>query len=208
MRVLISGGCKMGKSTLAQQLTLAQGGRAVYVATMKPRDAEDIARIIRHRRERMGMGFATLECPMGIEQVVGAVEADASLLLDSTTALLAEEMFKEHPDFFEIDAAAPMRVSKELLAVADCFENIVFVSDAIYADGAQYNQSSEAYRSGLALIDRTLARRCDAVIEMAIGQCILHKGDERVAAWIAQVIADIGDGAGFVHGAAGFRPVG
>ena len=73
MNIYISGGAKNGKSTFAQQrakeLASAGGTPLYYVATMIARDSEDDARVARHRREREGWGFETLEIPDGILKV-------------------------------------------------------------------------------------------------------------------------------------------
>lgn len=205
MRLLISGGCKMGKSTVAQRLAVAQGMPAYYVATMRPRDDEDLQRISRHRQEREGWGFETIECATQVERIIRTIPAGASLLLDSTTALLAEEMFTGGA---EPDEQGAVRARDGLLSVLDAFSNIVFVSDAIYSDARVFDPWTERYRQALAEIDRSLARACDAVIEMVMGQPILHKGDERVAGWLASPFAGAGDGAGAVYGSAGIRPLG
>lgn len=199
MKILIGGGCKQGKSTLAQQLCLLQGGPPVYVATMRPTDAEDDARIARHRAERAGLGFRTVECPDGIGRLPGLLPPDASLLVDSTTALLAEMMF---PPGRAWDPGAADRARADLLRLLDAYGRIVLVTDTIDMDGVRYGEATEAYRRGLASLDRFLAARCDAVIEIALGIPILHKGSESVAASISQAAAGIGDGAGPVHGAA------
>lgn len=205
MRILISGGCKMGKSTLAQQLATAQGGPLYYVATMRATDAEDRVRIARHRREREGWGFETIECMGSIGQLADGLPGDASLLLDSTTALLAGEMFR--PDG-TVDMEADARVREGLLRLLRTFDALVVVSDTIYADAAAYDALTEAYRKGLAGIDRALARDCDAVIEMAFGQPILHKGDEQLAAWLDKRDSGAAYGDGAIHGPAGVRPLG
>ena len=64
MTYFISGGAKCGKSTLAQNLTvaLADGGKHYYVATMISSGKEDDDRIRRHIADRDGMGFETVEC--------------------------------------------------------------------------------------------------------------------------------------------------
>lgn len=64
MTIFISGGAKNGKSTLAQDLTVAlsKGGKHYYVATMISSGAEDDARIRKHIADREGMGFETVEC--------------------------------------------------------------------------------------------------------------------------------------------------
>ena len=63
MIVLITGGAKNGKSSLAQNLAvkLAEGGKRYYIATMIPSDQEDRERIRRHIADRDGMGFETVE---------------------------------------------------------------------------------------------------------------------------------------------------
>ena len=70
MKILVGGGCKNGKSFYAQNLArlLAGEGGLFYVATMTPCDDEDHARILRHRQEREGWGFLTLEQPTGISE--------------------------------------------------------------------------------------------------------------------------------------------
>ena len=66
MRVFISGGCKNGKSMLAQRIAVKQGAPLYYIATMIPYDDEDRARIRRHLKEREGWGFETIECGRNI----------------------------------------------------------------------------------------------------------------------------------------------
>lgn len=171
----------MGKSTLAQRLAVAQGVNRVYIATMRPHDREDDRRILRHRRERDGWGFQTVECSTHIERLCDTLPDSASLLLDSTTALLAEEMFAQDGT---MDPLAADRVPAGLLRVFAAFSNVVVVSDSIYADGVRYADSTEAYRRGLAAIDRSLAAAGDAVIEMSFGQPFLHKGPEGLAGWL------------------------
>ncbi|HML36573.1 MAG TPA: bifunctional adenosylcobinamide kinase/adenosylcobinamide-phosphate guanylyltransferase [Bacillota bacterium] len=184
MNIFISGGCKNGKSYYAQQLAKqqAEGGRPLYyLATMEPVDEEDRARILRHRQEREGWGFTTLEWSRGI----GALDADfsGSILLDSVTALLSNEMFasaqrddssapsgrQDGSAGFEVDRTAYLRVAEELVTLAEKSGNVVFVSDYIYSDAVQYDELTELYRKGLAWIDRALAQKCDAVIEVAYG---------------------------------------
>lgn len=63
MRILLIGGGKSGKSTMAQRLAAALSGDAprYYWATMTPHDDEDLARIRRHVADRAGMDFITVE---------------------------------------------------------------------------------------------------------------------------------------------------
>ena len=172
MSTLISGGAKSGKSMLAQRLVGSAGAPRWYIATMIPCDAEDLARIRRHRLEREGWGFITLECPRGILSCFERADPGDRFLLDSVTALLANEMFP--PEGF--DPAAPKHIACELCEFVHRAPNTVLVSDFIYSDAALYDATTQAYRAGLAMVDRALARCCDNVLETCAGRIIIHKG--------------------------------
>ena len=183
MNVLISGGCKNGKSYYAQevarQMSLEQSVPLYYLATMVPTDNEDLNRIKRHIAEREGWGFDTIERGYDILQCLRdnqrtlsgqKISLSGIFLLDSVTALLSNEMFRPGG---VIDLNAPERLAKELSIFAAKTGNTVFVSDYIYSDARQFDQYTENYRMGLALIDRTLAKQCDQVVEVAYG-CLLY----------------------------------
>ena len=172
MSTLISGGCKNGKSLYAQRLAMLGPAPRYYVATMIPVDGEDDARIQRHRRERAGWGFVTLERGRNILECLVGADASGTFLLDSVTALLANEMFTPE----DIVPDAPKKVARELCAFVARAPHTVLVSDFIYSDAHLYDPLTEAYRAGLARIDRALAQCCDGVVEVVGGQIIVHKG--------------------------------
>jgi len=60
---------------------------------MKSVDAEDDKRIRKHRSDREGWGFTTVEQSVDIEKILVKCDSGGSFLLDSLTALLANEMF-------------------------------------------------------------------------------------------------------------------
>ena len=172
MSTFISGGCKNGKSFFAQRIAKASGRPLYYIATMIPRDGEDLARVARHREERESWGFETLECGRDILSCLERADPRGAFLLDSVTALLANEMF----DDVGFHGEAPARIAGELEAFVRRAPNTVLVSDFIYSDALPYDALTEAYRRGLALIDRTLARCCDNALEIVCGQVVAHKG--------------------------------
>lgn len=172
MHTFISGGCKNGKSFYAQRIAQAAGKPLYYVATMISTGSEDDQRIARHIADREGWGFETLECGLNILNCLQGADCAGSFLLDSVTALLANEMFR--PDGF--DAAAPERVAAHLEEFVRRTAHAVIVSDYLYGDAAIYDEWTENYRRGLALIDRRLAACCDNVLEVSSGCVICHKG--------------------------------
>ena len=135
MNILISGGCKNGKSYYAQKLALSMAQERslplYYLATMIPHDEEDRSRIARHVASRSGLGFQTIECGLGLEAALQDADVEGTYLLDSVTALLSNEMFR--PDD-SIDLTAPERVARELTALARRMKSTVIDSDYVPSD--------------------------------------------------------------------------
>ena len=178
MTVFISGGAKNGKSDFAQELAvrLADGGKHYYVATMIPCDEEDFGRICRHLASREGMGFETIECGKDILSCLDVADSGGTFLLDSTTALLMNELFPD-PASCEMDVEAGYRCGDDLVSFVKSVRHGVIVSDDIFSDAARYDGVTETYRKCLAYIDRKLAQACDTVIEFSAGNVIVHKGE-------------------------------
>lgn len=168
MNIFITGGCKNGKTSYAQNLAVKLSPERYYIATMIPSDDEDRKRIENHIRDREGLGFITKEVPTDIAQASGL---EGVLLIDSVTALLANEMFGEH---------RKDRAYEGLKTLITESENAIFVSDYIFSDAKEYDKYTEEYRKELARIGNMLAKECDAVIELCATNTIIHKGGEKL----------------------------
>ncbi|MCR4821337.1 MAG: bifunctional adenosylcobinamide kinase/adenosylcobinamide-phosphate guanylyltransferase [Treponema sp.] len=186
MNVLISGGCKNGKSSLAQKLAVKyaeEAGRApVYFATMIPHDEEDLERIRLHREDRKDQGFETLECRNGFASEVENLEEGRVVLLDSLTALLAGEIFEGRKDFSlsvmnkeVVNTTKKIEINIEKLIKKSA--SVIFVCDKIYNDG-KYDEITELYRKALAEIERFTAEKCQKVLEMNGGKIKTLKDSE------------------------------
>ena len=175
MTVFISGGAKCGKSSFAQDLTvaLAGTGKRYYVATMIPTGEEDFNRIRRHISDRDGMGFETVEC---FKDIMDVANLHGTFLVDSVTSLVQNSLFPVDKNY-EMDLNGANRCADALVQFARTVRHAVFVSDYIYSDAGRYSESTEMYRKCLADIDRRLAAVCDTVVEVSAGQLIIHKGD-------------------------------
>ncbi len=196
MKVFISGGAKNGKSTFAEDLAIklsAEGnGPLYYIATMVPSDQEDRERILRHRNNRQGKGFITIERHRDISGLLDMAAADGTFLLDSVTALLSNVMFPKleressqdgtweenshNEESFAFDERAGEKVGEDLIRFSEGVKNIIFVSDYIYSEAKEFDQWTEAYRRALAHVDKALAAACHQVIEISAGIPTFHKG--------------------------------
>lgn len=175
MTVFISGGAKCGKSSFAQDLTvaLAGNGKRYYVATMIPTGEEDFNRIRQHIADRDGMGFETVEC---FKDIMDVANPHGTFLVDSVTSLVQNSLFPVDKNY-EMDLNGANRCADALIQFARTVRHAVFVCDYIYSDAGRYSESTEMYRKCLADIDRRLAAVCDTVVEVSAGQLIIHKGD-------------------------------
>ena len=178
MTYFISGGAKCGKSSLAQELTVALSkcGRHYYVATLISSGKEDDDRIRRHLADREGMGFETVECFRNIMDCLNVADQEGTFLVDSVTSLIQNALFPVEKNY-EMDIAAANRCADGLVEFAKTVRHAVFVSDYIYSDAERYSESTEMYRKCLADIDRRLAAVCDTVIEVSAGRLTIHKGE-------------------------------
>jgi len=176
MTVFITGGVRSGKSGLAQDIALKlSSGCHYYVATMIPTDDDDQDRIRKHLEDRSGLGFQTIEQGRGIENCLADLAPEATVLLDSVTALMMNELFVPELDY-ALDETAAQRVAQGLETIAKTVHNAVFVSDYLFSDAVRYDASTEHFRRGLGEIHQVLARICDTVLEVSSGQITLHKG--------------------------------
>lgn len=173
MRVLLVGGSKSGKSGLAQSLAkvLAKDSPLYYLATMEPVDEEDRTRIARHLDARAGWGFETVEQGRGLEQCRTRIASEGTVLLDSVTALLANEMFQSH-----LDERAQERALTEILWLSSHCRHLICVCDDIFQDAGRYEAWTERYRRDLAILCRQLAAEFEVVCEETAGLAKVWKG--------------------------------
>lgn len=171
MLLLITGGSASGKSEYAEKLLCeAAADNRVYLATMRPLDAESAARVAKHRLARAGRGFATIErCT-----ALGALSLPpcGGILLECLSNLAANELFD--PDGAgENAASAILRGVDRLCAAAP---TVAIVTNEIFSDGVSYDAETMRYIALLGGLNRALAGRADRVIEVVCGIPIFHKG--------------------------------
>lgn len=86
--VLLLGGARSGKSSLALELARRWGGPVVFVATGEPRDEEMAEKIRRHRAERPD-SWTTIEEPLDLRGQLARTEADAAVVIECLSLWVA-----------------------------------------------------------------------------------------------------------------------
>ena len=101
MLAVVIGGSGSGKSEYAERMALHLAGQRprFYLATMQVWDEECQARVKRHRKQRAGRGFVTVERP---KQLAGIpreqLDREGTVLLEDLGNLVANELYAPGAD--------------------------------------------------------------------------------------------------------------
>jgi len=174
--ILVTGGARSGKSTLAERLATDFGGRVLYVATAEPRDEEMRLRIERHQAAR-SPEWGTLVAPRDAVERLREVEGDwDTLLLDcltlyTTTLLLEEEAGSSDP---EVALAQVMQDLADYLS--DHWPQAVVVTNEVGTGIVPGDRLSRLFRDLQGRVNQAFARRADEVYLCVSGIPIKIKG--------------------------------
>ncbi|MBU5315319.1 bifunctional adenosylcobinamide kinase/adenosylcobinamide-phosphate guanylyltransferase [Clostridium bornimense] len=176
MICFVVGGSKSGKSSYGEREAIRLGNKddLYYIATMKPYDKEDEERIRAHIKQREGFGFKTIEQYRDIERIVSNMSNTSTILIDSITSLLTNEMFFEE----EMNDNSSIKIVKGIKKIAQFFDNVVIISDYVFSDSIIYDQYTEQFRRELGNINIEIAKISDKVVECIFGNIQVHKNIE------------------------------
>ena len=167
MLSLIIGGAGSGKSALAEALCCRLEGPRLYIATMQAADGESMKRIEKHRRQREGLRFDTLECPYSLDRA--EIPQGANALLEDLSNLLANELFS--PEGGGTDA-----VRRGLQKACGRCVNLTVVTNEVFSGGTDYGEGTLQFLQELAALNRELAAKADLVAEAVCGLPNVLKG--------------------------------
>jgi adenosylcobinamide kinase/adenosylcobinamide-phosphate guanylyltransferase len=164
---LVLGGARSGKSRLAERLAIASG-RALYLATATPGDAEMAARIREHQARR-GASWQTIEEPFDLADTLAAHAAPGRpVLVDCLTLWLANLMAAER------DIAAETRRLVE--ALPGLAGPVVFVSNEVGLGIVPDNALARRFRDDAGRLHQEIAGVAALVLFVAAGLPLALKG--------------------------------
>ena len=166
MLVLISGPNSSGKSLFAEGLISRTGGDRFYIATMVPQTEDNRRRIEKHRAQRQGLHFTTLELPYGVGSA--PVTPGSAVLLEDVSNLMANAFFDR--------GRGPEDVLRDILALSRRCSLLVAVTiSGLSADG--YDGETADYIAALTSLNQALLREADLAAEMRDGNPDYRKGN-------------------------------
>ncbi|MDO5299961.1 MAG: bifunctional adenosylcobinamide kinase/adenosylcobinamide-phosphate guanylyltransferase [Clostridia bacterium] len=171
MTLLVTGGSGCGKSAYAERVMEAVApGEKVYIATMRADGEEGARRVARHRLQRAGKGYRTVECPLDLCRA--GVRDGEAVLLECLPNLVANEMF---------DGGDVSRILPALRALAGGCRHLVIVTQDVFCDAERYGASTRAYMRALAALNAEAARLCDSAVEVVYSIPVVLKGEDPCA---------------------------
>lgn len=169
MFILITGGCKNGKSAIAEKIICSESAKRFYIATMQPFGEEAEKAIERHRKMRAGKGFTTIEKYTDTGEI--SLPRNSSVLLECMGNLCANEMFSA-------GCADPVgKILNDIKKLTAQSETFIAVTSQVGSDGIIYPHETMEYMKSLGRLNSGLADIADVVIEAVFGIPVLLKGE-------------------------------
>lgn len=182
-----SSSAQVSNSTLFR----AERSNLFYIATMKVRDDEARRKVARHRNLRAKKNFITVEASDNLENaaefissslkekssplraqrsnlIKKASNSNAYVLLECLSNLVANEMFLENGEIVESEKVV-RKIEAGLEKLFSVAGNIVIVSNNVFDDGIEYDETTQEYQKALAAVNAFAARRADKVSEIVAG---------------------------------------
>lgn len=169
MFVLITGGSKNGKSSIAEKILSSYDIPKYYIATMEPFGEEAEIAIARHRELRRGKGFITVEKYTDVGEIM--LPRGSGALLECVGNLCANEMFSAGQE------NAAEKILGDIKGLAEKAEIFAAVTSQVGSDGIEYPAETMGYIEEMGRISCGLAQMADVVIEAVYGLPVVLKGE-------------------------------
>lgn len=165
--ILVSGKNNSGKSVFAEALLAKYDDKRYYIATMIPKIEANYKRIEKHKKQREGLGFTTLELPYTLSEQY--VEPDSAILLEDVSNLLANNIFEKNKGVDE--------VFNDILSLAKKCKVLVAVTISEFENHG-YDHETALYINSINEINEKLYNEALAAIRMTNGNPVYEKGDD------------------------------
>ena len=163
---LILGGARSGKSRFAESLARGFEGRKTYIATAEPFDDEMRQRIAKHRDDRAGDGWETVEAPLDPGTAIR--QAEGLVLMDCVTVWLGNLVHHERDLRAEVSGLSA--------ALQEAQARIILVSNEVGLSIVPENAMARRFRDEQGFANQCLAEVADDVFFVAAGLPLKLKG--------------------------------
>lgn len=169
--ILITGGCRSGKSRFALDYANRHFSKKIYLATAEVLDEEMALRVESHKKAR-GPEWQTVEEPLGIvEKIVAYGDKAEAILLDCLTLWLTNLLLKWDDDSKIMDEVE--RLAGTLKQVRT---TLIVVTNEVGMGIVPDNPLGRRFRDLSGMANQTMAKAADTVVFMVSGIPLFLKG--------------------------------
>lgn len=181
---LVIGGSGSGKSEYAEMTAMVncnqykEDASMIYLATMQNYDRECQNKIDRHRKQRAGKHFETVECAKDLHLL--NLKPTSCILLECLSNLLANEMYREDVKQRKKDVVEEILLG--IRHLSDTTKNLIIVSNQVFSDGEAYDPETMKYIEQLGKLLEEISRMdvCTRVTEVVFSIPIELKNTEQI----------------------------
>jgi adenosylcobinamide kinase/adenosylcobinamide-phosphate guanylyltransferase len=168
--ILVTGGCRSGKSDYAQRLAESISASRLYVATSPVTDEEMRRRIELHRQSRRGRGWETVEEEIDLTGVFRRHAEYDTVLVDCITLWVNNAMYRAEQEGREISETEIAEKCREMLdAVESRSGSVIFVTNEVGMGIVPENAMARHYRDLIGRANRVIADRAATVTLLVSG---------------------------------------
>ena len=173
--ILLLGGARSGKSTLAQELARQLGNKVLFVATGEPLDEEMKVRIEEHKKNRP-KNWRTLEASHNIGKTLRKKIGDAEVIIIDCLTLLVSNLMKNDPDYPEAEKQVMSEINEIISTMKSSPAHFIIVSNEVGLGLVPNNKLGRTYRDLLGKTNQLIAQYTDTVYFMTAGIPLKLKG--------------------------------
>lgn len=171
--ILITGGCRSGKSQFALDYANRHFHKKLYLATSEALDEEMVKRIEHHKKSR-GPDWQTVEEPIKIAEAIRQHENDMEvILLDCVTLWLSNLLMRQKSDHEIMN-----EVSRLMDTVKQGQTSFIFVSNEVGMGIVPVDPLGRRFRDLAGMANQKIAEAAQTVVFMVSGIPIFLKGKE------------------------------
>lgn len=174
---IVIGKTNTGKSELAEKLALETGDDKVYyLATMNVMDEAGRERVTKHRKQREGKGFITIEKQKDIAGILdeGGDGLKSTVLLECVANLVSNYIFDDGFDITKCDADKTCediasKVAAEIKELSGKVHNLIIVTNEYDKDGEGYDDATRFYVRTLSRTNELIKLFCNDIHDLLAG---------------------------------------
>lgn len=169
--ILVTGGARSGKSSLALERAEKMVGNRLFVATCPKVDPEMSERVRRHQQEREGRGWVTLEIETDLSDVFSRQNSQYEVILvDCITLWVNNIMYRHEHNTHQVDDEYIGDLCEEWLQATEHFNGTIFcVTNEVGLGIVPDNALARRYRDLVGTCNQLIAKKAKEVILVSCG---------------------------------------